>query len=196
MSEQETFKSILANAKAWQNICPPIAIQEIIRTFKTTDIVATSQSIKETMKLLNNSLGVQSDIFKSISNAHFTTPAFYDKTIFSSAMQGVLALESTQATLRAIGSTYSSELMKMVLNIDWQKIVFSPNPSLKIFNELLVAEANVQGSIDNEEIEIPPIPAEVEAEIGKLFNKLVSRVGKHQKILRNIFFCFIALQET
>ena len=191
MSEQETFKSILANAKAWQNICPPIAIQEIIRTFKTTDIIATSQSIKETMKLLNNSLRVQSDIFKSISNAHFTTPAFYDKTIFSSAMQGVLALESTQATLRAIGSTYSSELMKMVLNIDWQKIVFSPNPSLKIFNELLVAEANVQGSIDNEEIEIPPIPAEVEAEIGKLFNKLVSRVGKHQKILRNIFFCFI-----
>ena len=79
----------------------------------------------------------------------------------------------------------------MVLNIDWQKTVFSPNPSLKIFNELLVAEANVQGSIDNEEIEIPPIPAEVEAEIGKLFNKLVSRVGKHQKILRNIFFCFI-----
>ena len=169
MSEQETFKSILANAKAWQNICPPIAIQEIIRTFKTTDIVATSQSIKETMKLLNNSLGVQSDIFKSISNAHFTTPAFYDKTIFSSAMQGVLALESTQATLRAIGSTYSSELMKMVLNIDWQKIVFSPNPSLKIFNELLVAVEDGKDISCDDIDDMSDLPEQTKVEIEATF---------------------------
>lgn len=192
MREQEPFKSMLANTQMLQRIySQTAATQKIMHSLQTPDIAAGSQSMNVTAKILNNSLALRYAILKNITKAHFSTPIFYNKTIFLAAIQSILAQKNTQDTLNAISNTYSSEFMKKNLNIDWQKIAFSSNPTLKIFNELLVAEANVQGSIDNEEIEIPPIPAEVEAEIGKLFNKLVSRVGKHQKILRNIFFCFI-----
>ena len=93
----------------------------------------------------------------------------YDKAIFSSAKQGVLALASTQAVLRTIGNVYSSELAKMSLNIDWQKIAFSSNPTLKIFDELLVAVEDGKdiscGDIDD----MSELPEQTKVELKETF---------------------------
>ena len=170
MSEQEHFKSIWANSRILQQFSSQYAeTQKIMRSFQTSEMAAIVQSLNITKKMMANSLAFQSDILKSISNIYFATPMLYDKAIFSSAKQGVLALESTQAVLRTIGNVYSSELAKMSLNIDWQKIAFSSNPTLKIFNELLVAVEDGKDISCDDIDDMSELPEQTKVEIKETF---------------------------